>query len=195
MTARKKSEADIGKLIRGIGGDWKKFEDRRYCPHCRQLIYRVDNQPYDGLGVLRGQTFPIEIKSAKLSFPFADIKEHQRAGLTDWQKKHGATAWFALQMGTGKAGSKDSNLPRRLWLVPWDIWLSYEEWVRETADQVSLPYDWHYGRMRKIITEHEMGAVQVLQDHELMWREGEWVLPDDHLFRLIYLPGERYDEQ
>ena len=176
----------MGHLIRNLGGDWKKFEDRRFCPHCRTLIYRVDNKPFDGLGVIQGHAFPVEIKSAKLSFPFADIEEHQREGLDAWTKKHTAPTWLALQMGTGRAGSQDSNLPRRLWLIPWASWKMIERLVNSRTGLVSLPYDCRYGRMRLAVKEHEAAAVQMLETYELLWVKGAWALPEEHVFRSWY---------
>jgi len=184
MPARKKSEQDIGKMIRAIGGDWKKFEDRRFCPHCRQLIYRVDNQPYDGIGIVKGKAFPIEVKSAKLSFPFADIKEHQREGLGNWVLKHLNLSWLALQMGTHRAGSQ--HQPRRMWLISWGAWLQLELLIKDTTGLVSLPYDANTKGVRLKIREAQLGAVQALKNWELTWTNQGWFPPDNHLFCEMY---------
>ncbi len=189
MAARKKSEKEIGRMVRECGGDWKKFEDRRVCPHCHQLIYRVDNQPFDGIAVLRGRAVPIEIKSAKLSFSFADLKQHQRAGLSEWSHKHGSPVWLALQMGTQRVGAK--NTPRRMWLIFWRSWLDHEAEIENLAGLSSIPYDSNVKGTRKLVREHQLGAVQNLADWELSWGPKGWELPEDHLFRLIYLNGAK----
>lgn len=182
--SRKQSERELGQLIRSLGGDWKKFEDRRNCPHCHQLIYRVENVPFDGIGTLRSISMPVEVKSGKLTFPFADIKKHQRAGLADWMEKHGNSAWLCLQMGTQRVGSKST--PRRMWLIPWTDWIEIEHLVEMAGGLKSLPYSVETSN-RKTVKEHHLGAVTLLALYELWWREGKWVLPPLHSFRYHYL--------
>ncbi|MGH7274215.1 MAG: hypothetical protein ACREIQ_07160, partial [Nitrospiria bacterium] len=172
---RKVSEAEVGQLIRSLGGDWKKFEDRRYCPHCHQLIYRIDNQPFDGIGVIGGRAFPVEVKAAEKSFAFSEIMDHQRTGLSDWQSRHQSPAWLALQMGIT---IKHKETPRKMWLVRWNDWLEIEGMFRE-LNVKSMPYS---DRTTKLVVLRNLGfnAVFRLADYELYWLNGEWHLPKSH---------------
>jgi penicillin-binding protein-related factor A (putative recombinase) len=183
--SRKQSEKELGQLIRSLGGDWKKFEDRRSCPHCHQLIYRVDNQPFDGIGTINSISFPIEVKSGKLTFPFADIKPHQRAGLADWMKKHGNSAWLCLQMGNQRVNATQSKAPRKMWLIAWDDWVDFEDLIK-TQGLKSLPYSFETSN-RVVVRDLRLGAVDLLANHELTWSKKGWVLPPLHSFRYHYL--------
>lgn len=181
---RKKSEAEIGQLIRDLGGDWKKFEDRRYCPHCHQLIYRVDNQPFDGLGVINGKAFPIEVKAGDTAFPFSEIMPHQRAGLSDWQARHQSPAWLALQLGTTIRAAP--LLQRRMWLVSWTFWLGVESQIEVNGfKSIALS---HRTTNRRVIKELNLTAMDLLHNYELTWVQGGWRMSVNHPFRNYYLP-------
>jgi len=182
MARRKLSEADLGSLIRDLGGDWHKFRDRQYCPMCHNLIYKMDNVPFDGEAVINGFSIPIEVKSGQTAFPFGDIKEHQREGLLEWQRKHHRPAWLCLQMGIQPAGR--GELQRRMWLVPMNIWLNVEELLQE-ADFKSLPYS-IVSTNRKIIKEAGLTALDLLGPYELERITGRWAMPENHVFREIY---------
>ena len=191
MPARKVSEHDFGALIRSLGGDYKKFADARYCPYCKKLLYKVDELPYDGQGVINGFAFPIEVKAADLSFDFADLKPHQRAGLSEWQKRHHRPAWLGLQMGTDPVNGKGAY-PRRLWLIEWDAWLSFEEDVIAQGAK-SLPYSPASTNRHAFIDNH-LTATEMLKDYELVRIVGGWHLSYAHLFRVHYgLPSDKED--
>jgi hypothetical protein len=184
---RKRSEKDLGVLIRDLGGDWKKFEDRRYCPHCKQLIYRVDNRPYDGMATIRGLAIPIEIKSGKKSLRFDQLKDHQREGLREWEKKHGNITWIALQMGVSRPISNPENIPLRFWLFPYKKFINMEGLLEEITEQKSLPYNKDTTRNKRII-EYSLTAYDLLWHWEIIWLDGKWSLPIWHPFRAKYLP-------
>lgn len=183
MPARKVSEHDFGVLIRSLGGDYKKFADARYCPFCKKLLYKVDELPYDGQGVINGWAFPIEVKAADLSFDLSDLKGHQRAGLSEWQLRHKRPAWLGLQMGTQPVNTK-GLFPRRLWLIPWTHWLDIEHDIANIG-MMSLPYSPDATNRHAFIDNH-VTAVELLKDYELKRVLGMWKLPMKHEFRLYY---------
>jgi hypothetical protein len=192
MPARKTSEADFATLFHALGADWKKFEDRRYCPICHNLIFRVDNQPFDGLGVIYGRAFAVEIKAAELAFRFADIEPHQRAGLIEWQHRHIAHAWLGLQMGTAPANAR-SGTPRRLWLIDWDWWMQFEAGIQQMG-RLSLPYSTQTTNRIDMRTAG-IGAVDSLGTWALEHIKGGWKMPETHPFYQKYIQPnkELYD--
>lgn len=180
---RKKAEADLAKLIHGLGWDWKKFEDQRYCPHCRQILYRVDNRPYDGMAVIHGTSIPIEVKMGHTRFAFSDLKDHQREGMREWQVKHGRQTWLFLQMGDDRPNSK-SKTRRRCWLMT----LSTLEGIEDLCSAYglkSLPLNEHTTKRVKV-KKDLVYATNLLHNHELPWIPGGWKLPHEHLFSKIY---------
>ena len=183
---RKKSEADLGTLIRSLGGDWKKFEDKRACPHCHKLLYRVDNRGYDGMATIRGISIPIEVKSGQRSFAFADLKPHQHEALLEWENKHGKQSWIALQVGTGRVNQKKEGLPRKFWLFPHVLFQRMEALLDETVGQKSIPYSLATTR-NKLIHKYNLTLVEGYWDYEIIWMDGKWILPTWHVFRLYYL--------
>jgi penicillin-binding protein-related factor A (putative recombinase) len=188
---RKRSEADFTKLIHDLGWDWKKFEDKRFCPFCKKLQYRVDNMPYDGIATIKGRAIPVEVKSGTTRFGFNELKEHQREGLINWQKKHGAMAWLYLQMGVSRV---DSSLGDRLrsWLMPISHFLQVENLVKGIYKYEGVALSEETTNRRDII-DNKLYATQLFKNYELAWIEKQgWSIPEGHLFRLTYLhiPGE-----
>ena len=182
---RKKSEADLAKLIHDLGWDWKKFEDKRTCPKCMHMLYRVDNRPYDGIATIRGGSIPIEVKWAKERYAFSDLKEHQREGMADWQLKHGCMTWLFLQLGDKRVTAKNDPYRRRCWLLPLNAILDIEYTV-SVYDLKSLAISKDTTN-RKVVKEAKLHADSMLKNYELEWKKGGWVLPPYHLFRQMYL--------
>lgn len=180
---RKKSEADLAKLIHSLGWDWKKFEDQRYCPHCRNILYRVDNRPYDGMAIINGRAAPIEVKMGHTRFPFADLKEHQRAGMKAWEDKHGELTWLFLQLGDHRPNSKNFGR-RRCWLISLNT-LGGIENLCNVYGLKSLPLSEHTTRRVKV-RESKIYATNLLKNYELPWKKGGWELPHDHPFAVEY---------
>lgn len=180
---RKKAEADLAKFIHGLGWDWKKFEDQRYCPHCRHILYRVDNRPYDGMAIINGYAAPIEVKMGHTRFTFADLKEHQREGMKEWEDKHDNPSWLFLQIGDDRPNSKSENR-RRCWLFTLNT-LNGIETLMGNYDMKSLPLNEHT-TSRKILKEHELYATNLLKQHELMWKPGGWTIAKLHTFCMTY---------
>lgn len=183
----KQAEADLAKLFYTIGWDWKKFEDKRICPRCKHLLYRVDNRPYDGIAVIYGRTIPIEVKQDKFRFMFSDLKEHQRDGLLEWERKHLSKAWIFLELGTDRTNSKSSKR-RRAWLVPINTLLSIET-LCEVYGLKSLPLD-KSTTNRKDVLKSKIYATQLLSQWELPWEKGGWTLPKNHMFYKLYIKSE-----
>lgn len=183
---RKRSERDLGTLIRDLGGDWKKFEDKRFCPHCKKMLYRVDNRGYDGIATLKGRAIPIEVKSGKRSLRFADLEDHQREALQAWQDKHGWPAWVAIQVGEGRPNQKIEDIPLKFWLFPYNFFLALELLCLERANQKSIPYSSKTTNNSNMIML-DLTLVEGCDEYEIVWIAGRWTMPTWHLFRLNYI--------
>ncbi|KPK19761.1 MAG: hypothetical protein AMJ70_08545 [Dehalococcoidia bacterium SG8_51_3] len=189
---RKRAEADLAKFIHDIGWDWKKFEDRRYCPNCRALLYRVDDRPYDGMATVNGIAIPIEVKASKLNFAFSELKKHQEDGMLEWQEKHNRYkgCWIFLQMGDQKPNSKQPNR-RRCWLITLNAFLDIRTLCSMMETQ-TLPYS-EETTNRKKLKDLQISATTLLGKWELKWIPGGWSLPREHLFNTYYI-GARHDQ-
>jgi hypothetical protein len=189
MPTRKQNEPEIGKMLRLQGVEWQKFTDRQYCHVCHNLIWKTDNLPFDGQGTYLGRAIPIEIKQAETSFPFSDIRENQRAGLTAWEKNNDAPAWLAITMGTDRPNS-NSNIKRRSWLVPWSSWVLQENLIREHGLK-SMPYSAET-TTRKILKKYS--ADSLLGEYEVKWIPTHgWSIPRSHGFAAYYKLKEFHD--
>jgi len=193
---RKSNESQVRDMIHNHGWDWKKYADSRYCPHCRQLLYKTDNLPFDGAATIGGIYVPIEIKEETSksgagkanSFSLSDIRENQHAGLTEWRLKHGRSTWIFLTMGHQQVNAYKQPYRRRSWLVPWSNWLTLEDWLRG-AGYFSLPYSSDTTN-RKALLERGLTAVDILLPFEVPWSKWEngygWAVPREHVFALEY---------
>ena len=182
MPTRKQNEPEIGKMLRLQGVEWQKFTDRQYCHVCHNLFWKTDNLPFDGQGTYLGRAIPIEIKQAETSFPFSDIRENQRAGLTAWEKNNDAPAWLAITMGTDRPNS-NSHIKRRSWLIPWSAWVLQENLIREHGLK-SMPYSAET-TTRKILKKYN--ADSLLGAHEVKWIPTYgWFIPESHTFASHY---------
>jgi hypothetical protein len=158
---------------------------------CHKLIWKTDNLPFDGQGTYLGRAIPIEIKQAETSFPFSDIRENQRAGLTAWEKNNDAPAWLAITMGTDRPNS-NSNIKRRSWLVPWSTWVLQENLIREHGLK-SMPYSAET-TTRKILKKYN--ADSLLGEYEVKWIPTHgWSIPRSHDFAAYYKLKEFHDDR
>ena len=190
MPTRKQNEPEIGKMLRLQGVEWQKFTDRQYCQVCHHLTWKTDNLPFDGQGTYLGRAIPIEIKQAGTSFPFKDIRENQREGLTEWESKNCAPAWLAITMGTDRPNS-NSNIKRRSWLVPWSTWVLQENLIREHGLK-SMPYSAET-TTRKILKKYN--ADSLLGEYEVKWIPTHgWSIPRSHGFAAYYKLKEFHDD-
>ena len=182
MPTRKQNEPEIGKMLRLQGVEWQKFTDRQYCQVCHNLIWKTDNLPFDGQGTYLGRAIPVEIKQAETSFPFNDIRENQREGLTKWERVNNAPAWLAITMGTDRPNSK-STRKRRSWLVPRNVWVLQENLIRANGLK-SMPYSAET-TTRKILKQYN--ADTLLGMHEVKWiSKHGWSIPRSHAFASHY---------
>lgn len=180
---KKQAEADFAKFVHDLGWDWKKFEDKRQCPKCFHLLYRVDNRPYDGVMTVWGKTIPVEIKQDETRFPFSDLKQHQRDGLLEWEERHDSLSWIYLMLGTDRVNS-NSPKRRQSWLVPTSAFLQAEQLCRVYGLK-SMPLD--FSTVQRVdVKEAQIYATSIFKNYRLEWQTGGWVLPKAHLLRELY---------
>jgi hypothetical protein len=179
---RKQAEADFANMIGRMstlyeGALWAhKWADMRACPHCGQLLYKVeDNVDYTMIvGNIAGL---VECKQDEERFRWADegvgIRPGQRAWLNEWQLQR-RPSWLFLEMGDGRA-PKDRNA----WLIWWPVWLMHEGTL-ELGEKKSLAW-------RETRQSGGLNAVSLLADWQLDWVPNQgFVIPGKHQFWTMY---------
>lgn len=179
---KKQSEADFAKIMGYLNVDtngyfWShKWADMRYCPHCRTLLYKTeDNVDYTIIGGnIAGL---VECKQDNERFSFANeeagIRPKQREFLNEWSKQNRPCFLF-LELGNGNAPKA-----RHAWLIPWVHWLIFESKLEERGMK-SLPWT---------VTKrsNEFNAISLLGEYELDWIPTVgFQIPKDHIFFEIF---------
>jgi hypothetical protein len=116
--------------------------------------------------------FFVEVKSALINLPLADITPKQR----DWLDEFESISWLWLFMGTAIHARTH---PRRAWLIPWPQWRRIE--ARLTAHGLKgLPYELPHRREHRGLG---LSATQLLKRFGLEWQgNGAWTIPARHPF-------------
>lgn len=124
----------------------------------------------------------IEIKSAKTSFNFSDLRDNQR----EWIEQEAyanskCRVWLWLFLGKNPPNyDPQKYLPRRAWLVEYWDWLAIEDVIKPI--QNSLPYRAGKGYAKEM-QGRCLDAETLLQGHVLTWSgAGVWTIDPTHPF-------------
>ncbi len=210
MAARKKSETDILEMLRANGAWAYKIADAAKCPRCSTVVHGA-RRPADVFFSYQGMAGLVEVKSSPTySFQYVTCKDHEpmsmrdflmgkerwpdhlmeaRVGLVSHQRRAltvfdamGGAAWLALQLGSGRVNSQEK--PRRMFFVPWRVWIKYELLLygHGTLSASLAPHQ---------ISLREFSMEVFMTPYELTWRKGsQWIIPNSHILRTTYkIPG------
>jgi len=135
---------------------------------------------------IRGQCVHIEVKSAGLSFGFADWRGNQKHWALFSEKVLETPYWLFLAMGEHPPNYNPAKYqPRRTWLVPRLRLLAVERLLKPY--QGSLPYIAGKG-YDLTLQSRKWDAVHLLAEYELKWGKGVFGLPLTHPFYKTYQP-------
>lgn len=136
--------------------------------------------------VFRGEkmTF-VEVKNGAEGF---EMKRMQRNKI-DYYHQYivpiGMRMWLWLTIGTGQPHWNPSKMPRKTWLLPFEVYLATE--AKIAPHNGILPY--LVGKNHKLILrQNQWDAIHLFAEYELHW-QSRWVIPDTHLFHRLYLGG------
>ncbi len=135
----------------------------------------------DMLATKGGRSVYIEIKSAAAAFAFTDLRDNQRKWIEEQALKVEQTpVWIWLNLGQHPPNyNPDDYLPRRAFLVPYELFLDIENQVKPF--QNSLPY--RAGKGYNVqVQALKLDAVHLLSNYALQWNKGFWVVPENHPF-------------
>jgi hypothetical protein len=178
----KQSEAELVQFAKRYKIDSHKYQDKRRCPRCFQLLWKSDKMP-DYEIVYQGWKSLVEVKQGSpkgLRWAFANadqgIRDTQHETLTYWMENHNVPyLWIALGDGRVPDG-------RGTFLLPYPTWMDIEAKLLDMG-QKSITYN--TGRM--------IPAVDIMADFELIWLDGAWLLPDDHVFHQFFTQGNKIE--
>lgn len=172
---RKRNEVVFGNMMRAYGYYTHKWRDRGYvsCPHCHMAITKC---PYCKQDLLleKAQTKPdflvameyvyVEAKGAKDSWAFTtSIRDTQR------QVAKEAETYLFLEIGPGRVPKG-----KQAFLVPWEDWEYLEKELLEMNFK-SLIFE-------RTARSRMPTAKEILGGWELVWENGNWTIPEDHIF-------------
>lgn len=193
------NEGDVRfEVLRLMETEWywgdDHFRAARRCSKCSTLVLPPKGRPDLLAYSQRAPAVPIEVKVYRkndTAFAFNHITPEQRTWLNTWTSApQPGLAYLALGtvLHTGPSPER-----RRLWLVPWQDWLTVE--ARLSQYQQSLPLHWE--RARGEAKKQKLDATTLLAPYAVEWLPGykkgrdlyKWVLPDDH--PIVHREGPR----
>lgn len=113
----------------------------------------------------------IEVKGAAQNFNFNEISPEQR----EWMNTFSTISYVWLFMGDGRVNGRER--PRRAYLVPWEMWLGRESYVKGQG-LAGLPYSPHQLAHRNL----GLDCHSILLPFELQWlgTSSCWKIPHYH---------------
>lgn len=165
---KKQSEREFKEFCNRYGIDSYKYPDRRRCPACGKLLWKVNRMP-DYEITHKGIKSLVEVKQGSKRWYFASeetgIRGIQREKLDDHMRRHNMP-WVFLALGEGRAPNG-----RGAFLIPWAVWKRTEEMLLSEG-QKSIRFEG--GRMKT--------AKVILAEYRLVWKDSGWSLPEGHIF-------------
>jgi penicillin-binding protein-related factor A (putative recombinase) len=84
--------------------------------------------------------------------PFSDIPQHQRDAL-DTVQGAGGYSFLAINF-------RDAKGPGRAWLIPWYIWLDFEdEWPKKSVNKIEMPNIFRHFELERVTGGWRVNAV------------------------------------